>query len=394
MALLAGLMHLVPAEKVRASNLDSLYPLIGRHDSILVADAHGKVLIAKNEDQKLIPASILKIFTALVALHLLGPDYRFTTEFYLDGDSNLKIKGYGDPLLISEVVNEISQILAARLKKSEIINDLILDKTYFKQPLTIPGITSSPEPYDAPNGALCVNFNTVYFKRAKSGYISAEPQTPLLPLVVQKIRRSKLNQGRIVFSHAENEITFYAGKLFQYFLEKKGITFNGKVKVGKINQTTDRLIYKYTSRYSMQQIVSKLLEFSNNFITNQLFISCGAKVYGPPGTLAKGIAAALDYAAGVLKIDDMIIFEGSGIDRKNRVSAKHMDKILDTFTPYHLLMRREGREFFKTGTLSGINTRAGYIQNQNGELYRYAIMVNTPGKFTDAIMQKLLPALE
>ena len=78
------------------------------------------------------PASILKLFTALVALHYLGPEYRFTTEFYLDREANLKIKGLGDPLLISEVVADISRLLAAKLNKSYNINNLILDNSYYQ----------------------------------------------------------------------------------------------------------------------------------------------------------------------------------------------------------------------------------------------------------------------
>ena len=77
-----------------------------------MADSGGHIVLAKNAAEKRMPASILKIFTSLVALHYLGDDYRFPTEFYLDKQSNLKIKGYGDPLLISEVISKISQVLA------------------------------------------------------------------------------------------------------------------------------------------------------------------------------------------------------------------------------------------------------------------------------------------
>jgi len=157
--------------------------LIGTEDSLLVVDPDGRIIISKNDTKKLIPASILKIFTSLVAMHYLGPEHRFRTEFFIDNNSNLKIKGFGDPLLISEIVRKISHLLATLLSQSTIINDLIVDDSYFSQPLTIPGISSSSQPYDAPNGALCVNFNTVFFKHTKSGYISAEPQTPLLPNV-------------------------------------------------------------------------------------------------------------------------------------------------------------------------------------------------------------------
>jgi D-alanyl-D-alanine carboxypeptidase/D-alanyl-D-alanine-endopeptidase (penicillin-binding protein 4) len=379
---------------LHAQELAELNRFIGKNDSILVADAKGHIVLAKNVDEKRIPASILKIFTSLVALHYLGDDYRFPTEFYLDKQSNLKIKGYGDPLLISEVISKISQVLAVLLKNTQPLNDLVLDDSYFQQPLTIPGITSSAQPYDAPNGALCVNFNTVNFKRTSQGYVSAEPQTPLLPFAIKKIKASGLNQGRIVFSHNKNEITLYAGKLFQYFLEKQGLRFNGKVKLGRINEKIDRLIFRYDSSSSLEEIVVKLLEHSNNFTTNQLLIATGAKIIGSPGTLAKGVAIASDYAKEMLDIENMTIVEGSGISRDNRVSAVQMVQVLQEFLPYYYLMRREGREFFKTGTLYGISTRAGYIKRTNGEFYRYVIMFNTPGKSTDSLILRLLRILD
>jgi D-alanyl-D-alanine carboxypeptidase/D-alanyl-D-alanine-endopeptidase (penicillin-binding protein 4) len=57
-------------------------------------------------------------------------------------------------------------------------------------------------------------------------------------------------------------------------------------------------------------------------------------------------------------------------------------------------MRKKGREFYKTGTLHGVSTRAGYIADKNGGLYRYVVMINTPGKSTKPIMRKLLKILE
>ena len=86
-----------------ASGPEAVTSLIGAEDSILVVDPNGSIVISKNDTKKLIPASILKIFTSLVALHYLGPDYRYQTEFFIDHNSNLKIKGYGDPRLISEI---------------------------------------------------------------------------------------------------------------------------------------------------------------------------------------------------------------------------------------------------------------------------------------------------
>jgi len=379
-------------KNLRAQPLDKLNDLIGSHDAILVSNPNGRIVFSKNAGMQFIPASVLKIFTALVALHYLGPEYRFATEFYQDQDYNLKIKGYGDPLLISEAMMEMVNHLIQRLDtECKTINDLVLDGSYFKDPVLIPGVESTFEPYDAPNGALCVNFNTVNFRRNKNGaYVSAETQTPLLPFARSRIAASAMDRERIILSPQKNEFTLYAGHLFLYFLKKQGIKSNGIIRMGKVNQKIDKPIFRYLSRFSFMQVVSKLFEYSNNFIANQLLISTGAKVYGPPGTLEKGIRSALTFAKNTLKIENLIMVEGSGISRRNRVSAKSLYKILKVFEPYHSIMRRSGKAFYKTGTLKGINTRAGYIENTKGELYCFVVLLNTPGKSTKPIMDILL----
>ena len=383
-------------QNLYAQQLDKLNNFIGSHDAILVVNPHGRIIFSKNSGRQLVPASVLKIFTALVALHYLGPEYRFATEFYRDQDSNLKIKGYGDPLLISETLMEIVNCLIPRLDTQlKNINDLVLDGSYFKDPVLIPGVASTYEPYDAPNGALCVNFNTVNFRRDKNGaYVSAETQTPLLPFVLSRISASAMDRGRIILSPQKNEFKLYAGHLFLYFLKKQGIKSNGIVRTGRVKKKFDKLIFRYLSGFSFVQVVSKLLEYSNNFIANQLLIATGAKVYGPPGTLDKGLRAALTYAKNNLKIENLIVVEGSGISRRNRISAKSLYKILKVFEPYHSLMRRRGKAFYKTGTLKGINTRAGYVENAKGELYCFVVLLNTPGKSAKPIMDILLHGLD
>ncbi len=374
---------------LRAGNLDAIKKIIGKQDAILVADPRGNILLSKNADTHLIPASTLKIFTSLAGLHYLGQDFRFVTEFYMDKDSNLKIKGYGDPLLISEVLAEISRTLGEKIQE---FNDLVLDNSYF-DPIIIPGVTTTLNPYDSPNGALCVNYNTVNFKQKNGAYVSAEPQTPLLPFALNKIKKYGLKKERVIFSQKQDEITLYAGHLFQYFLKKQGIKSDGKIRTGTVDKKSDTLIFKYTSRFSMEDVISKLLEYSNNFIANQMFVTMGAKVCGPPGTLAKGVHAASAYAKNILKTENVRISEGSGISRENRVSAKDLYKILETFEPFHTLMRHEGNEYYKTGSLNSVRTRAGYVENGNGELYRFVVILNTPQKSAQGIMSKLLRAL-
>ncbi len=363
---------------------------------MLVRDPQGGIVFSKNADIQLIPASTLKILTALVALHYLGPDYRFVTEFYLDQNSNLKIKGFGDPILISECLAEIAKELTTlngiTLRE---INDLVLDNSYFQDPIIIPGVTSSNDPYNAPNEALSVNFNTVAFQRNKDGtYSSAEPQTPLLPVVLPRIQLFAADQGRITLSPENNESTRYAGYLFSFFLNNEGIKFTGQIRMGRVQKDADTLIFRYASRFSMKQIIAMLLEHSNNFIANQLLIASGATAYGMPGTLDKGVRAALSYATHILNINDIHIVEGSGISKDNRISAEGLNKVLHAFLPYYSLMQKTKKAFFKTGSLAGVKTRAGYIENGNGELYSFVVLINTPGKSPRHIMEVLLQGLD
>ena len=102
--LAAWLAGLLLAPGLPAATLEGLKTLIGPEDAALVTAPDGRVLLAANADRQLVPASILKVLTALSALHYLGPDFRFQTDFYLDGDDNLIVRGSGDPLLVSEVL--------------------------------------------------------------------------------------------------------------------------------------------------------------------------------------------------------------------------------------------------------------------------------------------------
>lgn len=373
------------------ADLDSLKSVVGSRDAILVADPKDKVILSKNIDNQLIPASILKILTSRAAIHYLGINHRFVTDFYTDQQDNLKIRGSGDPLLISEIISEIARQLAVKLTR---INNIVVDDSLFVQPLEIPGVSNTTEPYDAPNGALCVNFNTVNFKTVNGVIVSAEPQTPLLPLALDRIKRSKLSRGRIVLSHSENECTLYAGHLFGHFLNKEGLNAAGKIILGKVQPETDRLIYQHVSPYTLDQIVSKLLVHSNNYTTNQLLITTGIAVYGPPGTLPKGVRALTAYAKEVLGLTSLSVTEGSGISRQNRLSARDMHKVLVGFKPYRHLMRLEGRQYYKTGTLNGINTRAGYLQHADDGIYSFVVICNTPGRSARRIVQKLIRILD
>ena len=368
--------------------------LLGDQDAAMVATPDGKVLFAHNPDKERTPASTIKLLTALAAFHYLKTDFRFTTEFYLDKDANLKIKGLGDPLLISEKVSDIAAALAVELKGSQRrFHHLFLDNTYFDAHLAIPGVSGSSEPFDAPIGALCVNFNTVNFKQENGSFVSAEPQTPLLSMVLPEIKASGLDKGRITLSHQQDEITYYAGHLFQYFLEQAGFEFSGRINIEPVS-LQDRPVLAYHAGLTLDQIVARMLEYSNNFIANQVFIRMGVMQYNAPGTVEKGVLAAQAYARNELGLTSLTIVEGSGISRMNRITARDMLTVLTAFEPHHVLMRKKGRLYYKTGHLKGIRTQAGFYLDPEKGLYPYVILLNTPGKPMHPVEKTLVHALE
>jgi D-alanyl-D-alanine carboxypeptidase/D-alanyl-D-alanine-endopeptidase (penicillin-binding protein 4) len=233
----------------------------------------------------------------------------------------------------------------------------------------------------------------VSFKKVNGSYLSAEPQSPLLPMVIKRVKASKQAEGRIVLSHNENEITLYCGHLFAYFLEQNGLTVSGRIRIGNLHPNKDRLILRYLSPSTLSDIIARLLEFSNNYITNQILIAAGVTVFETPGTLEKGVRAARTYAGEILQLKDIHLIEGSGISRANRITAQDMSRVLEAFAPHYTLMRHNGRQYYKSGTLHGISTRAGYIESPSGSLNRFVVLINSKGKSAERITRRIMQAL-
>lgn len=360
-------------------------------DSFLVATPQGKILFEKNAQKQRVPASTLKVLTALAALNHFGPSYQFRTGFYMDAKGNLKIKGYGDPLMVSEVLHQIAVILARKINS---IQNIILDDTYFASQIQVPGCDNTTNPYDAPIGALCANFNTVAFKRKKNGRIySTESQTPMIPFMVNQIRTLGLKSGRRTFTHNSKEAALYVGELLRYLLKKRGVKTSGTIRFGSVSPE-DTLIFTYRSNFPMETVVEKMLHSSSNFMANQIFVALGASVYGPPGTLTKGVRATQAYIKKELGLKHIKIVEGSGLSRKNHLSAYDMLAILEKFKPYKDLLKRQDHVRYKTGSLNGIRARAGYIESQRlGSCY-FAIFFNRKGSNIKSMVRCLKKAIE
>ncbi len=348
---------------------------------------NGKILASFNINRRLVPASISKFFTTLAALDQLGPDYRFKTEFYTDDRNNLYIKGYGDPYLISERVEEI----VLTLKKSGIttINNILIDDSSYRLQTAADGAGNSLNPYDVSGGALVVNFNTINFKVDKYGKVSSgEPQTPLLPLMTDIGKTFKPGDHRINISNRPENVLQLAGQLFRSFQRKAGIKGNGIIKRRRAPDT--KPVLRYFSTRKLTDMIEGLMLFSNNFIANQIFLETGAAAYGYPASWLKGRRALKEFTRKDQEFAGTFVslVEGSGLSRKNILTAEAMLRALELFKSQANLLPEENGARIKSGTLRGVYSYAGYLPGEKG-LDSFVIILNQQQNNRDEILRIL-----
>jgi D-alanyl-D-alanine carboxypeptidase/D-alanyl-D-alanine-endopeptidase (penicillin-binding protein 4) len=355
--------------------------------TVLVVDAQGQELVAQNVDIPFVPASVTKIVTAWLALDVLGPDYRFTTRFYLDADRRLYVRGGGDPYLISEELAVLAKNLVAATGAAP-YSGLVLDASYFPADLAIPGVEADAEAYDAPNAALGVNFNTVFATRRGDDVRSAEPQTPITPLAIAEFRAHGPNgTGRIGLNPAVS--LRYAGELLAAFVARAGGAVNGPIATGGVPPEL-KPVYVHKQSRPLSAILVGLLKDSNNYTANQIFLEIGAAKLGGPVSLAKSLQLA-EAALAAQGLDGaMVMKEGAGISRDARFTARGVAKVLDLFAPHADLLRGHDGGLDKTGTMSGVRTLAGFADTKAHGRVRFVFA----GTGNDEMRFRVLRAVE
>ena len=355
----------------------------------MLNDEHGDPLFSYHPNKPLIPASVIKIATALASIDILGEEYHFATEFFLDNRSRLAIKGWGDPFLVSEEIDRI----AVALKKRGVnqIESIGLDSGSFLSEIRIPGTSHTQNPYDALNGALVVNFNTLNLRKDDKGKLfSAEEETPLTPLAYEKFKSIEAGEtSRVNLTDQPEESLRYAGELFMAFFTRRGIVVRDRT-VFQIDISNDKawsLIYRHNNSRSLTSIMKGLLKYSNNFIANQVFLVAGSRLRGFPASLPKSRWVFENYFRRELGISPprLVINEASGISRNNRVTGEAMIKILERFKDRAELLTMKKGKRVKSGTLTHVYNYAGYLIVKNG-LRPFVILMNQKRNTRDKVL--------
>jgi D-alanyl-D-alanine carboxypeptidase/D-alanyl-D-alanine-endopeptidase (penicillin-binding protein 4) len=374
--------------------------------AVLVMDFHAgenepKELISLNADKDFVPASILKLVTSAASLVSLGPGYRFRTGFYLDKSGNLWVKGYGDPFLVAEEMCSIADEL--RYKGLTNVNDIYIDSSFFEYGVVSDGTTFTTNPYDAFNSGFGVNFNTVSFLIDRSGEIvELNPCNPLTAITIdlakknfpKKKRRKNSTEKYINISESPRMAEENGGQLLKELLIRRGVIINGDIVTGQTLPEDATLFYEHQSSKDLEEMIRELLKYSNNYVTNQIFLTMGAEVYGAPANFEKGKRVVYDFLENY-SLPRFTLVEGSGLSRNNSITAYQMSEVLRVMEPVRTLIKSSdnGSVYYKTGTMTNIQTLAGYIERPGrpDEPLAFVIMLN--GKYATGTREKILYAL-
>jgi D-alanyl-D-alanine carboxypeptidase/D-alanyl-D-alanine-endopeptidase (penicillin-binding protein 4) len=395
--------------------------------------------INHRSDLPLNPASTMKLLTTYAGLELLGPAYVWHTEVYSDGmlkngvlDGNLILKGHGDPVLdLESFWRLLSNLRQAGVR--EIRGDLVLDHSYFAPIIDVPGAFDG-EPsraYNAVPDALLVNLKATSFHfqgNTQNGKpaISAEPDFPQIKI----INRLMLNQGlcqnwkdkldyKLTSQGEDITVTFsgsyavacdekyldlslfdgsvYTFHLFRQLWQQLGGSFQGKLKTGEVPVTAQKLL-DHTSPASAD-VIRRINKYSNNLMARQLLLTIAAERSGVPATVEGARKAINDWLLSKrLDIPELVLENGSGLSRGERISARHLGELLlaayaspvmpelmsslpvlsvdGTVKKRQTDSQFQGRAHLKTGSLDGVSALAGYMLDEKGRRWVIVFMAN------------------
>jgi D-alanyl-D-alanine carboxypeptidase/D-alanyl-D-alanine-endopeptidase (penicillin-binding protein 4) len=392
----------------------------------------GQLGFTANAKKPMNPASTMKLVTTYSALHLLGPAFTFRTELSADGPvtaealrGDLYVRGGGDPhLVIENLWQMVTRLRGFGIR--DIRGDLVLDKTFFEPLKHDPGEFDGEEgrAYNVGPDALLLNFKSVAITLvpdtvAKVVRVVVVPEVAGLkaPRTVPAVEggcgdwrgklRADINDPMNihlggVYPLACGERAIYLGALehtnyfaavFRALWERQGGSWTGTVREGKVSATA-RLVAAQESP-PLAMLIRDINKFSNNVMTQQLFLTMGA-AGGEPGNPARGAAAVRGLLA-VRGIDapELILENGCGLSRVERISAGSLAHVLeDAWSSQWMpeLMSSlpisgvdgtmkgrnvpAGAAHMKTGQLEDTRAVAGYVLAASGKRYVVVAIIN------------------
>lgn len=405
---------------------------------VVYDNSRKKPVLMHNAGRAFNPASTMKLLTTFAGLELLGPNFSWRTEMYVNGEiengvlnGDLIIKGYGDPsLTLEKFWLLLHKLRLAALR--DIRGDLVLDTQYFSLPPHDPAeFDDRPErAYNVGPQSLLINYNAIEFQISadqKNVFVRADPPLSELKIVnslmlaadeCTKNWRDAIEVGThndaefktVEFSGSYSpqcgtrsiylnlfDNTRYVFGVFKKLWEESGGKFAGTVRLGAV-PAGSKLIVTQASR-PLSEVVRDINKFSNNVMARQLFLTISSELSGAPGTTQN--AATIVKQSLITKglyFDGLVLENGAGLSRKERITPAELGELLQAaynspLMPEFIaslpmlsvdgtLQKRlkgqdiSGQAHIKTGSLDQVRAMAGYVHDRRGRLMIVVFLIN------------------
>lgn len=406
------------------------------HVAILVQElTQAQPLLTLNDVQAMNPASVMKLLTTFAALDTLGPNFRWETEVLRRGSlrhavlhGDLIFKGKGDPKITLQDFWLMLRDLRRR-GLQDIRGNLILDRSYFDVPEeNLGAFDGAPyKPYNLSPDALLLDFRSQrlhIFLDGPNGTprLLMEPALPATRLVNQlhsvagecgdwkeKIQFQREGATLRFFGDypqecGEQTLNLILQNKDDYFAEnfralwaELGGRWRGSVRAGT-TPADAQLIASYASS-PLLEAIRDINKYSNNVMARQLFLTLGAQLRGIPASPEKSAAAINDWVGSKgQNFLELVLENGSGLSRSERISAQHLGWLLRTAYRSNYaaefistlpilaldgtLKKRmlgeniAGHAHIKTGSLKDVRAIAGYVRDARGRDVVVVFLIN------------------
>ena len=401
-----------------------------------IRTVEGKVLASHNQQLAFNPASVMKLVTTAAALDLLGPDYRWITRVYAQGplvadvlNGDLIIQGSGDPRLAHEDLARLLRRLRS-LGVREIQGDLVLDRSLFQTTLD-DAAAFDGLPYRAYNAlpdALLLDAKAIslrFFPDAQTQSVRVAMEPPMVDFLIEPPKldtepcinwREKLGTvvdpssvhfsgtysvdcgERVLVLHAHTlSHARYFDAVFRQLWRELGGSIVGVMREEKKLDSARELLQWESP--TLAQIIRDINKHSNNVMARQLLISLATLPTSTAVTPEVGAAQAKAWLDTLgVNSESVVIENGAGLSRKERLSANALSKVLyhawhSPYMPEFIaslpivgvdgtMIRTlknsavKARAHIKTGSLNDVASIAGYVKAKSGRWISVVCMIN------------------
>lgn len=417
-------------------------------------DGLGRSLVSINADRPMIPASNMKLVSTGTALHVLGPKFQFRTQMVADGDT-FTLVGDGDPTLGDPAMFDRLVMKQPDGERRTLDEEVLLglwadaivaasdggqvsirvDDSVFDRTLWHPGWNPNDRlsRFAAEISGLNFHRNTFHFRPDATGsgrpnWSDMRPNAPwLLANASNKSNRGKKQTAWIARAPEDNQLSF-RGTVKGRFTEPLEVTFHDPamilarlladrveargVRVRDIGRTKAAAGGRGQSlgpkiRTPIGPVVERCNEFSQNLYAESLLKRAVHARTGNPGSweeadpVVKSVARTRLGPDGVGLVAPLVIEDGSGLSKGNRLTADFLTAWLDSFhddprlrDEYIRSLSRGGlendgtlsRRFrdlpdgyevdAKSGYVAGVSTLSGFVTSPDGRRWAFSVLCN------------------